>query len=133
MTYTDVRLQLADNVIDELRSRGFLKPNEPLNAAIARVIVTVYPRRHPCDAHPGARASPVRSQTPITPPGPPRRPPQAPVPYREPGIVYCGCARKAAAAAFERPPISRPRSMGNTPRAWAKMLSGGVTATISKP
>ena len=61
MTYTDVRLQLADNVIDELRSRGFLKPNEPLNAAIARVIVTVYPRRHPCDAHPGARASPVRA------------------------------------------------------------------------
>jgi hypothetical protein len=45
MTYTELRLQLADNVIDELRSRGFLKPNEPLNAAIARLIVTRHPPR----------------------------------------------------------------------------------------
>jgi hypothetical protein len=45
MTYTDVHLQLADNVIDEVRSTGFLKPNEPLNAAIARLIVTRHPPR----------------------------------------------------------------------------------------
>jgi hypothetical protein len=60
-----------------VRRPPFLKPNEPLNAAIARLIVTVI--RADIRAMP-AQAS--QKPNPHYPPGgPPRRPPQAPVPH----------------------------------------------------
>jgi hypothetical protein len=93
-----VRLQLADNVIDELRSRGFLKPNEPLNATIARLVVTVI------------RAMPAQAQSEAKPPSPPSRTPRrtpetsAASPGASEGTRYCGSRRPA-------PPRLWPDSM----------------------